>query len=570
MTRLKLTASIAAAGLTVLLVCGVAPAAAATYHVTVAATGASDVNPGDGTCEATVSVGDCNLRAAVQEANAGATSLDMITFQSSLGEIDLGSVIPITDPVTIDGTGSGSAATDTVVDGNDTVRLFDVFAAAATTTFKDMRIRNGYAEDESGGAIRTGATTTLDNVVLDSSESFANLLPVFGGAISNESTAATLTIQNSVISNNTISFDAGRNAAGGGIASHGPLVVTNSVVSDNSIAGSGDDALGGGIFANDDLTIADSTIEGNDVQGNADVAGGGIFDSSNSSANSLTNSTVSGNDGGGGAGGVHLGDHTDITNVTFKNNTGGNPDGQDLIQFGGTATVQNTIFDNLNACDEELTGAIASAIPGHNIDADDTCGFGVTQGNMENTDPMLQTGLVQFGTPPGQSIHFAFATSPAIDNADPSCGGSIPFDQRGIERPQGPACDIGAYERDYRDLTVTVTGSGTVSGPGINCISGSGDCTDEFLDDSPSIVLTATPAAGFQFASWDGCTSATGNQCTLNTGNDRMVSATFTAIPSTGGGGTTTPTPTPSKKCKKGQKLKKGKCVKKKKKKRKK
>ena len=80
------------------------------------------------------------------------------------------------------------------------------------------------------------------------------------------------------------------------------------------------------------------------------------------------------------------------------------------------------------------------------------------------------------------------------------------------------------------------------------------------------MVLTATPDAGSDFASWSGCDSSTGADCTVNLDSDRLVTASFAVEPPPPpAGGSTTPT-TP-KKCKKGQKLKKGKCVKKKRKK---
>jgi hypothetical protein len=56
-------------------------------------------------------------------------------------------------------------------------------------------------------------------------------------------------------------------------------------------------------------------------------------------------------------------------------------------------------------------------------------------------------------------------------------------DQRGVSRPQGSACDVGAYEAafgaSFFTLTVTLAGTGTgtvTSNPtGINC---PGDCSE--------------------------------------------------------------------------------------------
>lgn len=79
-------------------------------------------------------------------------------------------------------------------------------------------------------------------------------------------------------------------------------------------------------------------------------------------------------------------------------------------------------------------------------------------------------------------------------------------------------------------LTVTKSGSGTVtSAPtGISCGS---DCTQNYAQ-SKVIVLTATPAAGFNFASWSGTGVAcpgTGT-CSIKMDSAKTVQANFSAI----------------------------------------
>ena len=65
------------------------------------------------------------------------------------------------------------------------------------------------------------------------------------------------------------------------------------------------------------------------------------------------------------------------------------------------------------------------------------------------------------------------------------------------------------------DLNVSISpgGGGSVSGTGINC---PGDCTESFdcpNYDCPSVTLTASPAAGYQFSSWSG--DASGSNPTI-------------------------------------------------------
>ncbi len=75
---------------------------------------------------------------------------------------------------------------------------------------------------------------------------------------------------------------------------------------------------------------------------------------------------------------------------------------------------------------------------GHNIDSLDQCTF-KAGGDKVNTNPLL-AALADNG---GPTATMAIGPeSPAIDAGD-ACP---PTDQRGVARPQGSACDIGAFE----------------------------------------------------------------------------------------------------------------------------
>jgi uncharacterized repeat protein (TIGR02543 family) len=75
-------------------------------------------------------------------------------------------------------------------------------------------------------------------------------------------------------------------------------------------------------------------------------------------------------------------------------------------------------------------------------------------------------------------------------------------------------------------LTVVKAGTGTVtSGDGyINC---GGNCSYPYPTGTP-VTLTATPAQGSFFISWNGCDSVNGNICGLAADSARSVTATFT------------------------------------------
>ena len=102
---------------------------------------------------------------------------------------------------------------------------------------------------------------------------------------------------------------------------------------------------------------------------------------------------------------------------------------------------------------------------GHNIESGSDCAFG-SAGDMQNTDPLLGP----LGAHGGRTETLApGAGSKAINGGDPAgCtdlgGTAIATDQRGISRPQGSACDIGAFEFQLPSLSGSpaVTGAAKV------------------------------------------------------------------------------------------------------------
>ena len=97
-----------------------------------------------------------------------------------------------------------------------------------------------------------------------------------------------------------------------------------------------------------------------------------------------------------------------------------------------------------------------------------------------------------------------------------------------------------------RTLTVTTagTGTGTITGPGINC---PGDCTETY-DDGTAVSLSASGTGGSTFAGWSGACTGTG-ACDLTMDADQGVTGSFTGPPrtltvTTSGAGTGTVTGT--------------------------
>jgi hypothetical protein len=78
---------------------------------------------------------------------------------------------------------------------------------------------------------------------------------------------------------------------------------------------------------------------------------------------------------------------------------------------------------------------------GHNLDSDGSC-FLTATGDLPKRDPLLGALTDNGGPTDTQAL---LPGSPAIDAG--SADGCPQHDQRGVARPQGAGCDIGAYER---------------------------------------------------------------------------------------------------------------------------
>jgi hypothetical protein len=101
---------------------------------------------------------------------------------------------------------------------------------------------------------------------------------------------------------------------------------------------------------------------------------------------------------------------------------------------------------------------------------------------------------------------------------------------------------VGAQFAEQMALTLSRVGSGTVRStevpPKIDC---GATCSADY-DSGSTVVLTATPDAGWRFDSWTGCDSVNGNQCTVTVTGARSVTATFVrqftlTVSKTGSGG---------------------------------
>ncbi len=186
---------------------------------------------------------------------------------------------------------------------------------------------------------------------------------------------------------------------------------------------------GGGLYNNGALTLRNTTFFSN----TANISGGGIAHWSGTLT--LINSTFYDNRAASG-GAISANAPVTMVNSTFAGNRASQ--GGAILFQSGTATSRNSIF---------VRGATgnncASAINGANNLGDDTsCGAAVTVSSS-----ILLGTLGNYGGAT-QTIPL-LSGSAAIDTGDEAVCAALPggnLDQRGVSRPQGAHCDIGASE----------------------------------------------------------------------------------------------------------------------------
>jgi CSLREA domain-containing protein len=333
-----------------------------------------------------------------------------------------------------------------------------------------------------GGAIHSGGAAHLALLSVTDSTFTNNTVPVTqvasGGAIAND-TGGLASLLRATISGNSA-------YEGGGIINdQGTITLTQSTIAGNTAFFAG--GLYNETFAPQAsqttfLTLLQSTVSGNTASASCSAApapppgvlcgqGGGIL-SENSTTN-IENSTISGNVAGTDGGGVYnLRDARgttanallNIISGTVANNRAGRSGGG--ILNGGTTVFKDALVGGnvaVRSADCLHATGSASTSNGNNLDSDNTCLFTVATDRHGN--PLLGP----LGSNGGPTLTQALQSgSPAIDAGDTAACAAAPVggvDQRGVARPQGAACDIGAFEFV---LAGPIPGSAPVSRGGPN------------------------------------------------------------------------------------------------------
>ena len=332
------------------------------------------------------------------------------------------------------------------------------FNVTSTSTTMDINPGDGICDDGTGrctlraAIMEANALPGADTINLAAGETYTLSDPVSPSLAGLPGITSTITINGNGA---TIK----RSAAVGTplfqivVVDHGDLTLKDVTISGGA---TDDGGFGGGLNSSyGTTTIIRSTISGNRA-GN----GGGIYNMNGTMI--IINSTISGNkttSGGYGGGGILNLASYGVAKITLINSSviENQADGQQFQGRGdaiaaafsapGDITVKNSILASpTQGLGDDCSSVVFTSL-GHNLASDNSCGlFGI--GDLNNTNPMLGP-LSANGGP--TTTHALLAGSPAIDSVPASActdtgGAPIVTDQRGYSRPQGAACDVGAFE----------------------------------------------------------------------------------------------------------------------------
>ena len=376
---------------------------------------------------------------------------------------------------------SGAQVYENEIYTNTTVRGGGVYVNASAMVRDNVvhdnysAYRGGSTSADGGGIyVNEAAATVRGNWV------YENAADDWGGGIYVVHTAGGAVVEYNRVYSNTVK---GTGKGGGGIytlgsydVSSGPTIQYN-IVSSNTVASGSD---GGGIYVQ-----YYSLVQGNTIYNNSASNGGGIAASWSDHylADPLPvpvigRNRIYGNDASSDGGGVFAFTRSPIkieNNLVYDNTHG------DGIHLKIAALVQNnTIYGNTGDGLYRGSGYDSSAlIPTirNNIIVSNT-GYGIYSGigvvatycNVwghtipYNSNVTAGTGIITDTPPlfvsPGADFHLQ-TDSPCIDMADPDPNNYPAEDYDGVDRPIGPAPDMGAYEQ-YAGTCFARAGGGQI------------------------------------------------------------------------------------------------------------
>lgn len=477
--------------LLVFLLFSVTESRSADFNVTDTADGV-DAKVGDGVCETLTHV--CTLRAAIQEANATATT-DRVHLPeghytlslSGSGKGIMKGDLNITESLEI--VGSGNPMIEASFSATDPDRIFNVrprgMIAPISVSISGVALAGGSVTTANGGAILvSNASLSLSNLIIANNSAVSGGGLYFDGGIT-----TTLGLSGVVFRGNSASSSGGALFIKSGTATIDLCEFTENTAA----SGGGAVTIQGAAASDPTVSFTYSSLYSNTAT--SDSSGGGIY--VGTSTLSLVNSTLSGNTSEGSGGGIyqdgfsttHLYSVTVAENVADSeaNNLG---DGGGAYVLAGSFIMKNTILaenEDLSTATiaPDCSGSVSAA--GFDLLTDATgCTLAPAAGYTVVSDAKLDS-LDYYGG--STKSHALQADSEAVDNGDvagcvDSSGAALSTDQRqgsfsrstdgntdGTSR-----CDIGAYEYKACDSTGITSYTYLMAFHG--CDTATATCTD--------------------------------------------------------------------------------------------
>ena len=462
--------------------------------------------------------GPGSLRAAIDSAGPGDTIVFSLTYPAVIS-LTSGS-LTINTHLTIAGPGASSVTID-ASDNTVMERAFTV-GSGMIVSISGVTVTGGRGGgtsagsfENSGGGIFNAGTLTLSDAVI-SNNSTRSQGPGGGGIFN----AGTLTLINCIVSGNTAggaNIQQSALVAGGGIrnASTALLTLTDTTVSNNWAQ------VGGGIWNNGTLKVTGSTFSENSagvgISTTVVLEGGAIYAGSGQSTSSISNSTFFNNGAKTDGAAIANGGAMDVTHSTFAGNSTEGGTGAAVTALANTLTLKASILANAPENCSFVGGLLLSG--GHNLSTDATCSLTGTADLTNAAAGLDPAGLQDNGGPTG-TIGL-LSTSAAIDHIPTPCtdidGDPIATDQRGVTRPRGAGCDVGAFE--VIGSEPTITSFTPASGPA-----------------GTSVTITGSALLGATAVAFNGV-----NAASFTVGSDTQISAVVPVGATTGPIAVTTP-----------------------------
>lgn len=431
--------------------------------------------------------------------------------------------------------------TNVVISGNTALNGGGLYNGGGTVQLVDVVIQNNTAGGLGGGIDNDGGDVYMRNVTIKNNTAalggggFVNAGTAVGERVAMIGNRATFGDGGALLNSDSFCLSAGWDPRGcfdhpaggnslirdnvsagngGAIANSGTVSMADSTI-DRNHAQTGD---GGGAWNIGTIQLAAVTISRNTAAG----AGGGLFNASGGSVCCSTvenlfaaNVTIANNHAGSHGGGVYTfdGAFTALANSTVADNVA-DADGGGLGNDDSTwayTEVKNTLLARNNG---NCAGTIVSE--GHNLDTGITCGFFATGDRAAVDDLAVGLGVLAANGGPVQGsaeVSDAMMTSaldpdgPAVDAGGADC---VATDERGIPRPQGAGCDIGAFELEPQAARTVVTATIVAS--------------DKVYDGSTTAAATCT-LSGVQSGDNVSCAVSGATFDTADAGAGKLVTA---------------------------------------------